>query len=294
MTDRMIALADGALSATIAPSLGGAIVAAQRADWAFLQAAPELAPDRADPAAVVGMASFPLVPYANRIDRGRFVAGGRDIRLAPTLAAADPVHPLHGHGWLAPWLVTDQAAAQVTLELRHDGKAPGVWPWPFVATQRIALADGALEQRLTLHNPGDAPMPAGLGLHPRFPGGARVSASASGRWDGAPGGIPTHWRAGASIAADMAALGADDVLDHCYGGRRGPGRLDWTGHSLTIDASDDLGWLHLYQPAHRRWLCIEPVSHRPDAHNGLPDEASGLRWLAPGETWGVWARFTPA
>ena len=48
-------------------------------------------------------ASFPLVPYVNRIRGGRFTFRGREVRLAPNMAG-DP-SPLHGQGWLSPWQV---------------------------------------------------------------------------------------------------------------------------------------------------------------------------------------------
>ena len=46
-------------------------------------------------------ASFPLVPFVNRIRGGRFTFRGREVRLAPNMAG-DP-SPLHGQGWLNPW-----------------------------------------------------------------------------------------------------------------------------------------------------------------------------------------------
>ena len=50
-------------------------------------------------------ASFPLVPYVNRIRDGRFTFRGREVRLAPNMAG-DP-SPLHGQGWLSPWTVEE-------------------------------------------------------------------------------------------------------------------------------------------------------------------------------------------
>ena len=49
---------------------------------------------------VLDAASFPLVPYVNRIRGGRFTFRGREVRLAPNMAG-DP-SPLHGQGWLNP------------------------------------------------------------------------------------------------------------------------------------------------------------------------------------------------
>ena len=46
-------------------------------------------------------ASFPLVPFVNRVRHGHFRFRGRDVTLAQNLAG-DP-SPLHGQGWKAAW-----------------------------------------------------------------------------------------------------------------------------------------------------------------------------------------------
>ena len=52
------------------------------------------------------MASFPLLPWCNRIRDGRAQFGGRDIAIAPGHPASPSgKHPLHGIGWLRPWQV---------------------------------------------------------------------------------------------------------------------------------------------------------------------------------------------
>ena len=74
-----------------------------RVDRAAIAASPILRKCNSCHENVLEAASFPLVPYVNRIRGGRFTFRGREVRLAPNMAG-DP-SPLHGQGWLAPWQV---------------------------------------------------------------------------------------------------------------------------------------------------------------------------------------------
>src|SRR5690349_784157 len=49
----------------------------------------------------LGMASFPLVPFSNRIRDGRLRFEGRTIEIP--LNFPPERHALHGHGWQRPW-----------------------------------------------------------------------------------------------------------------------------------------------------------------------------------------------
>ncbi len=115
---------------------------------------------------VLDAASFPLVPYVNRIRGGRFTFRGREVRLAPNMAG-DP-SPLHGQGWLNPWAVAEADERRAVLGFRHD---PGEWPWAYEARQEFALDERGLSIGLTCRNTSDEPMPCGLGQHPYFPCG---------------------------------------------------------------------------------------------------------------------------
>ena len=76
----------GDLSLTLAPDLGGSVLAFTRLGKDLLRPTP---PGAAD---VLEAACFPLVPYANRIAEGRFTFGGRSASLAPNMAGQ--AHPL--------------------------------------------------------------------------------------------------------------------------------------------------------------------------------------------------------
>jgi aldose 1-epimerase len=98
---KTVMLAAGALELEVSPSIGGSIssfewigdgrrVAILRKCHTGLQN-------------VLDAASFPLVPFVNRVRGGRFAFRDREVRLAPNMPG-DP-SPLHGQGWLGEWQV---------------------------------------------------------------------------------------------------------------------------------------------------------------------------------------------
>ena len=102
---------------------------------------------------VLEAASFPLVPFVNRIRGGQFTFRGRDIRLAPNMAG-DP-SPLHGQGWLAPWQVDEAAASSATLSFDHQpANAVGISRRAALALMPVACRSAFLPQ------PSDTPMRA--------------------------------------------------------------------------------------------------------------------------------------
>src|SRR3990170_6042304 len=121
-------LSTGGLELSLNPSIGGSISALEWIEGD--RRVPVLRKCNSCPENVLEAASFPLVPYVNRIRGGRFAFRGREVRLAPNMAGEPS--PLHGQGWLAPWTVEDAGEAKATLMFVH----PAVeWPWHFQARQ---------------------------------------------------------------------------------------------------------------------------------------------------------------
>ena len=85
----------------------------------------------------VALASFPLVPFVNRIRGGAFAFRGRKVTLARNLPP-DP-SPLHGQGWLARLGCASGSAA--TAPSSSTAHPPGEWPWAYEARQIFALDD---------------------------------------------------------------------------------------------------------------------------------------------------------
>ena len=64
---------------------------------------------------------FPLIPYSNRIENGRFSFNGSSLRLAQNLA--DSPHTMHGHGWQAAWQVAERGDASCVLTYEREADA---------------------------------------------------------------------------------------------------------------------------------------------------------------------------
>lgn len=278
----MLRLAQGDSELWLNPEQGGSIAAFRWRGRDIMRPAVPGAP-------VLDMASFPLLPFSNRIAEGRFVADGQNVRLSPNFPGIDQQHAIHGFGWQAQWHVAEQSNAHVVLAHHY---ADGEWPWPYAAAQRFHLTDDGLLLELSIHNQGSSPMPTGLGLHPYFPReGAKLDLPVAGRWDGDGDCLPTRWHA---LAAQPDWLGGPPI-DHVFTGRGGPIRIAWPECRLTILPADDLGFTVVYAPADSDFFCIEPVSHMTDAVNRTESHSvTGLRWLAPDAIWETHVHFAVA
>ena len=232
---------------------------------------------------VLEAASFPLVPYVNRIRGGRFRFRGRDVRIAPNMAG-DP-SPLHGQGWLGDWSVLDRGDAQAVLGFVHEA---GEWPWSYEARQDVSLDAQGLAVRLSCRNTSAEPMPCGLGQHPYFDCGPGTRIDTA---------VETVWTIDEQVlpVAQVPADGRFDLrdravcaqgLDHGFGGWGGKARLtdpDWP-YDLEI-SSPNARFFQLYSPSEGGIFVAEPVSHANAALNAPEQEwpELGMRILEPGE-----------
>lgn len=273
----MIVLAAGGWRAEIDPALGGSILSLFLGDRPILRPTP---PGATDP---LQAACFPLVPYANRIDHGRFRFEGQafDVDATPGF---EP-HALHGLGWLAPWSVKRAEADAAVLTFAQP--AGPSWLWAFAAEQRFALSDQGLRVDLALTNRDVRAAPAGVGLHPYFhrPADARLMIAAPQVWLSDDTLIPREL-AGAQALFDWSGgprVADAPFVDNAYEGWTGEARLT-SPEGVAMLSAPGVSRVHVYAPRDADFICIEPVSHRPDALNARADEASGLAILQPGET----------
>jgi aldose 1-epimerase len=228
------------------------------------------------------MASFPLVPYVNRIKGGRFTFRDREVLLKPNMAG--DVSPLHGQGWLGSWTVESHGNADAELRFVHEA---GEWPWRYEALQLFALDERGLSLRLQCRNLSDEPMPCGLGQHPYFPCGpdTRLDTEVQSAWEIDENVLPTR---------NVPAVGRFDLkdrlvcaqgLDHGFGGWGGTASMTdprWPV-ALTM-SSPDARFFQLYSPESGGIFVAEPVTHANAAVNE-PEERwteLGMRVLQPG------------
>ena len=266
-TSDMLTLAHGDLRLDIAPERGGGIA---RFAWGDV---PLFMDARLGDDTPLGLSSFALVPFSNRIENGSFAVGDRTVVLSPNLPQASRAHVIHGLGWLERWDVVEDSGNAARLRYVHAADA---WPWRFTSEQIFTLSGSGLRHTVALTNDSGDPMPAGLGLHPYFPRpDAHMAASFGGVWQTRADGIPTEWQ---KLGTTPDLLGGD--WDTVFTGREGDIVLTWPTHRLRISPDADLPHTVVFTPPGADFFCVEPVSHATDAIN-----RGGMRMLQPGETW---------
>lgn len=280
-TEGLVKLAAGPLELLLAPASGGSIA---RFDWMDGQRrTPILRGYEGIPDNILDAASFPLVPFVNRVRGGAFTFRGREITLTPNLPG-DP-SPLHGQGWLSVWAAESANDGEAELSFTHPA---GEWPWTYEARQTFRLDPHGLSLRLGCRNLSDEPMPCGLGQHPYFPctSDARLDTGVSHVWTIDEHVLPVE-RIPATGRYDLnerAVCGQD--LDHGFGGWSGSARI-WTPE-LPFEihmSSAQARFFQLYSPAEGGLFVAEPVTHANAAMNAPEEEwaSLGLRVLKPGE-----------
>jgi aldose 1-epimerase len=294
----LVQLSAGFVRLVLAPELGGAITALydeqSRARFDWLRPATDDALVRRD---AFAMASFPLLPWCNRIRDGRANFDGRDIAIA-TGHPAGPSgkHPLHGIGWMRPWKVAQSSPTQARLELAFE--ADTQWPWRFEASQSFELDPSGLRCTVTLTNRDTVPMPAGIGHHPYYPhrAGTRLQTTTAAMWRGDAEVMPAALEPTPEVdrLRDGVQLSELD-LDNNFTGWSRTVRIDWPNEarSLVMSAEPPFDFFVLYCPRGADHFCAEPVSQCTDAINLSgrhgPGELGGSV-LAPGESLsGRWA-----
>jgi aldose 1-epimerase len=280
--DSLPRLSCGPLSLTLMPDLGGSIA---RFDYIAPggEKIPVLRGVDAMPERVVDAASFPLVPYVNRVRGGTFTFRGRTVTMSPNLAG-DP-SPLHGQGWIGPWAVDNFCETDLEMVFRHD---PGEWPWAYESRQRFEVDETGLTAVIDCVNASNEPMPCGLGHHPYFPCSpeTRLDTSVESVWEIDDKVLPV-----AKLPAE-GRYGLEDRLvcgqrlDHGFGGWRGVARISDPSLPFDIEMrSPEARFFQLYSPSGGGFFVAEPVSHANAALNE-PEERwgeLGLRILEPGD-----------
>ncbi|MEG3154867.1 aldose 1-epimerase [Sphingomonas sp. RB1R13] len=278
-----LTLTAGDLVLDLAPDIGGSIARFRKGAQELLRPAPRQASDAGE------MASFPLVPFSNRVRGGTFVCDGRTVTLAPNLPGDKS--PLHGQGWRAPWQVEQSDAASATLSFVHE---PGEWPWHYEARQLFMLDESGLTVTLSCRNRSPERMPCGLAQHPYFPcdGTTRLTTGVTDVWLIDADVLPTNRvpASGKYLPSNGPVCGRG--LDHGFEGWSGDALVDW-GKGAKVRLTAAAPRFQLYAPATGGLFVAEPVENANAALN-LPQEewvAAGLVLLDQGEERSLAVRF---
>lgn len=271
----MLEIAGGGWQAQLRPEQGAAV--AQLA-WQGRDVLVPL-PLGADPNASFGGA-FVMLPWANRLDGGRLPVAGMVHRLPINRPEDDTA--IHGLSRDRPWTVEAQSAERCMLAQAFDGAAEGL-PYRYHAQLSLALDSTGALLSLAVTNAGEEAFPFGLGWHPFFlrPAGTELRFHAGALFARDARTLPVAVQPSGGLIGDEAAY---EGLDTHFAGWDGTAEILRPDLHLHLEASG--AWsrnLHVFAPAGSSILCLEPVSHVPDAPN-RPDFAGygPLTMLPPG------------
>lgn len=212
--------------------------------------------------AMIAWGSYPMVPWAGRIRRGRFSFNGRGYQLPLNLEE----HAIHGVAFGLPWKIdahTDHRA-ELSLQLPQDTR----WPFGGTARQTIEVNQRRVEMKLTLQADAEA-MPAVIGWHPWFRKPDRIEFFPTAYYPRDHEGISTLPVAPPPPAPwDDCFINETAVIVHR------------AGQKLRL-TSNCIHWVVYDETRHA--TCIEPQTGPPDAFNLEP------KVLQPRET--LEARF---
>lgn len=260
----------------IKPELGGCIAGLWLGGTPVLRSTPA-----DDLHSVRQAASYPLVPFSNRVSQATLQWQGTDHPLVQNWAPSP--HAIHGVGWERPWTVLDANDAFALLSYEH--KADASWPFDFDCSQGFKLEANALALTLSITNQSAHAVPVGLGWHPFFVkrANSHVQFDATGRWEMGDDKLPTHHATSTGLNTPCAAL---DV-DHCFDGWSGAAHL--RDSELNMRVLSSLSRLVVYSTPSSDCIAIEPVSHVNDAVNrmakfGTSTDELGVCVLQPGQT----------
>jgi aldose 1-epimerase len=287
----LLTLRAGELVLELAPEVGGSIAAFYqlrddgRFDW--LRPATTESLERCE---AEGMASFPLVPFCNRIRNGRATFQGREIAMPPNRGHSP--HTIHGVGWQQPWVARDVSASHATLALDC---AASFWPYRFHATQRFELSEDRLDVTIDVENRDTAPMPLGVGHHPYLPhlAGTLLQTEVERIWTADAEVMPVSLEKSETVERlRRGVLLREVVADNNFVGWNRKAHVMWPGAGrhggdmgLTLSASSPLDYFVLYSPRGEGHFCIEPVSNCTDWLNlsDYPQSVLGGAVLLSGE-----------
>lgn len=242
-----------------------------------------------------------LFPFPGRIRGTTFEWQGKSY----SIPAGDNFgNAIHGFVHTRPWRVLEKDRRKIVGQFQASVDDPNLreqWPGDFRITASYDLSGGMLRLNYLIENPGETPLPCGLGLHPYFhvplldgdPKNCLALLPGSERWvldqmlptgERQPLEQAQEYRAGAAFGS----LQLDDVftgLQFDGGWCRGHVYDPAAKLAVTISFNSTFRECVVFTPPHREAICIEPYTCVPNAAElaGRGIDA-GLRVLAPGES----------
>jgi aldose 1-epimerase len=221
--------------------------------------------------------AYPMAPWAGRVDATSLVVANRRVTLEPNFSDGTAIH---GQVFAVPWAVENERTLRVTAG--GDG-----WPWPYEATATFDVHEAVMRVDYALTNLADAPMPAGIGVHPWYRKPLDIAIHATGV-------LTPNW---ATPAKPEPVSGPFDLrkltpmpsdLDATWAGVTDPAvELAWpgTGVRATMRGFAPSVYVVAASPGHLDAVAVEAQTNAPQTIRRLLNQEPGaLTMLDPGET----------
>lgn len=241
-----------------------------------------------------------LFPFPGRIRGTQLCWDGQTYRLEEGDGRGNAIHGfVHKRKWRVLESSVERAVGQFQASV-DDPALLDSWPADFCITATYQLSGSALQTSYRIENPDSRPLPCGLGTHPYFRvplGGddqdaCQVAVPVSTRWlldnmiangESEPVKNPQEFREGLQfkeMSFDAIFGGMRFTNGTCSAQVRDPG-----GCTVTMTCNDVFQHCVLFNPPHRKAVCVEPYTCVPDPFR-LAGEGvdAGLRVLEPGES----------
>jgi aldose 1-epimerase len=267
-----VALRSGRWEAVVLPE-AGARLHALRHDGVDLLRTP------ADPLAHIDdprhWGSYVMAPWCNRLHRLTGEVLGRSLQLGADFAGPSCIH---GQVSDSPWEMLDEGRFFVAAG--GDG-----WPWRYGVTQEIRVTDLGVTLELSLRNDDDAPMPAGIGIHPWYAGTVSVELPAARvQPDNAqPLGASAPVLEDFDLRAGRPLPRGADATWSVLSERRLRLRAAHWGFDVAQTFSSAVSHVTMARPIEFEATAVEPQTHAPDGlERLLAGLDGGLTLLQPG------------
>jgi aldose 1-epimerase len=277
MSEQVLRWEDDGIVVEALPGLGGRLHRVQAHGVDLLKAPPAPEAHRDDP---FFWGAYVMAPWCNRAPAVPAEVAGRRVSLAANFPDGTAIH---GEVYAAAWDAVDGS----TLRIEAGG---GGWPWRYEVLARYRVAPSTFGLTLTLRNIDDAPMPAGLGLHPWIMKPLRVAVPAERVYDdnleppvdARPVEPPFDLR-----RLDVMADGLDATWTDLRGSEV---TLDWPTYGLhaAFRFGPTVTVVVAASPADKDAVAVEPQTHAlPALRRVAAGEPGAPTLLPPGETLAV-------
>jgi aldose 1-epimerase len=281
----LVALESGDLRVEVAPGVGARLHRIRAFGHDVLRTPPSMAAYRESPFLWGG---FVMVPWCNRVPDGRIEFGDRVVEVPCNQDDDGARSAIHGLAYDRPWAPL-RSATGTAAGWRHEGGDELPWRWS--ATQHTAIDGerGEVSVTLAVRNEGEAPMPAGIGLHPWFTadGGLQVRLAADRIYE-REGMIPVGPAVPVSGRLDLRRAGPPVWgMDDVYTGVGDPlAELTWPERHLRCEIHVSPAGTHgvacAVEAMHA--VAVEAQTETTDPYRRLQTgEEGGAAVLAPGD-----------